>query len=76
MTIPAALAVYFIIWWTVLFCILPLDVRSQAETGDVTKGTEPGAPVAPQMRRKAIITTLVSLVVFALVYVLWVWSEM
>jgi predicted secreted protein len=76
MTIPAALAVYFIIWWTVLFCILPLDVRSQVEAGEVTKGTEPGAPVAPHLARKAIITTLVSLVVFALVYVLWVWSEM
>ena len=49
----AAFAVYFVIWWTVLFCVLPLNVQSQSETGNVTTGTEPGAPVAPQLWRKA-----------------------
>jgi predicted secreted protein len=76
MTLSAALAVYFIIWWTVLFCILPLNVRSQVEAGEVTEGTEPGAPVAPQLARKAIITSIVSLVVFGFVYALWVWADM
>ena len=72
----AAFAVYFIIWWTVLFCVLPLNVRSQSETGEVTAGTEPGAPVAPQLWRKAIITSIVSVPVFVLVYVLWVWADL
>jgi predicted secreted protein len=76
MSITAALAIYFIIWWTVLFCILPLGVKSQAEAGEVVAGTEPGAPVVPGLKRKAVITSLVSLVVFALVYVLWVWADM
>ncbi|MFY8038717.1 MAG: DUF1467 family protein [Bosea sp. (in: a-proteobacteria)] len=71
MSLLAAFAVYFVIWWTVLFCILPLDIRSQAEAGEVTHGTEPGAPVAPQLVRKALITSAVALVVFAGVYVGW-----
>jgi predicted secreted protein len=71
MSLLAAVAVYFVIWWTVLFCILPLDIRSQAEGGDVAHGTEPGAPVAPQLARKALITSFVALVVFAGVYVGW-----
>jgi predicted secreted protein len=71
MSLLAAFAVYFVIWWTVLFCILPLDIRSQAEAGDVAHGTEPGAPVAPQLARKALITSAVALVVFAGVYVGW-----
>mgnify|MGYP002654316333 CR=1 FL=1 len=75
MTWWAALAVYFIIWWVVLFCILPLNITSQAEGGEVPAGTDPGAPVSPQLQRKAIITSLVSLVVFVIVYALWVWSE-
>ncbi len=75
MTWWAALAIYFIIWWTVLFCILPLNVRSQEEAGERLLGTDPGAPVAPELGRKAI-TSLVSLVVFAGVYVLWVWAEL
>lgn len=69
MSISGALALYFIIWWTVLFAILPFGIKSQAETGEVTAGTEPGAPVAPDMRKKALWTTLISLVVFGVVYV-------
>lgn len=71
MSVLAGFAVYFVIWWTVLFCILPLNIRSQAESGEVAHGTEPGAPVAPQLVRKALITSAVALVIFAGVYVGW-----
>jgi predicted secreted protein len=47
------------------------DIRSQAEAGEITHGTEPGAPVAQQLARKAVITSFVALVVFAGVYVGW-----
>lgn len=53
-------ALYFVIWWTLLFAVLPFGVRSQAEAGDVAHGTEPGAPAAPALREKAIWTTFVS----------------
>lgn len=75
MTLTAGIAVYFVIWWVILFCVLPLNVQSQAEKGEIVAGTEPGAPVAPQLLKKALITTAVSAVVFAGVYALWVWSE-
>jgi predicted secreted protein len=71
MTIPGGLAVYFIIWWTVLFAVLPFGVRSQVETGDVVAGSEPGAPVLPQLARKAAITSVVAAVIFAFVWYLW-----
>jgi len=51
---------FFVIWWTVLFAVLPFGVRSQAEAGEVSAGTEPGAPAAPALREKAIWTSLVS----------------
>ena len=76
MSLWAAMAIYFIIWWTVLFCVLPLNVQSQAEKGDVVAGSEPGAPAEPQLLRKAGLTTIVAAVVFVFVYVIWVWSEM
>lgn len=72
----AAFAVYFVIWWVVLFCVLPLNIQSQSEKGDITAGTEPGAPVSPQLARKAAITSVVALLVFAVVYVLWVWADL
>jgi predicted secreted protein len=64
--IPGALAfaVFLTIWFTVLFAILPIGVRSQAEVGEVVPGSEPGAPSAPRLWMKAGLTTLVSIVVF------------
>jgi len=66
--IPTALAfaVFLTIWFTVLFAVLPIGVRSQSESGEVTPGTEPGAPIAPRLWMKAGLTTLVSIVVFVL----------
>lgn len=65
----ASIAIYFIIWWLVLFAALPFGVRSQIEAGDVTQGTEHGAPHQPRMLRKVIWTTIVAGVLFALYYV-------
>ncbi len=64
--IPGALAfaVFLTIWFTVLFAVLPIGVRSQAESGEVVPGSEPGAPTAPRLWMKAGLTTVVAAVVF------------
>ena len=67
-----AIAVYFIIWWVVLFTLLPVGVRSQVEDGDVAPGTEHGAPAKPMLFRKMLMTTVVSFVVFGLFYLVTV----
>ena len=71
MTWQTFLAIYLIIWWTVLFAVLPWGVRSQEESGEVTPGTDPGAPVVPALAVKALWTTIVSAVLFALFYALY-----
>lgn len=55
-----AVVTYVIIWWTVFFAVLPLGVRSQLEEGEVTPGSEPGAPARPDLRRKVALTTAIS----------------
>ena len=65
-TISTGFAIYFVLWWVVLFLTLPFGVRSQHEDGGGTPGTDPGAPVASQMGRKLIWTTALSAVIFAL----------
>jgi predicted secreted protein len=67
---PIGIAIFLTIWWTVLFAILPIGVRSQQEADEVVPGTEPGAPVAPRLLMKAGLTTLVSVAVFAVVWFL------
>jgi predicted secreted protein len=71
MSLATAIAIYFIIWWTVLFAVLPWGVRSQQESGAVAPGTDPGAPAIPRLRRKLIWTTIVAGLVFALWYVVY-----
>jgi predicted secreted protein len=73
MSLPTAIAIYFIIWWTVLFAVLPFGVRSQEESGFVAKGTDPGAPTVPHLQRKLVWTSVVAAVVFAAWYVVYVY---
>ena len=78
MKIGTAIAIYFVVWWIVLFAILPIGVKNAHEAGETTlEGNEPGAPVEHQMGRKAVITTVVSAIVFAIIYVsiqyFWPW---
>jgi predicted secreted protein len=67
-TISTAFAIYFVIWWIVLFLTLPFGVRSQHEDGGGVPGTDPGAPIASLMGRKLIWTTVLSAVFFAVAW--------
>jgi predicted secreted protein len=71
---PLAVAIYLTIWWIVLFAILPFGVRSSEEESDTPIGGDPGAPVAPKLWIKAVATTVVATILFALfvLYVNWV----
>jgi predicted secreted protein len=73
MSTTTALAIFFLIWWVVLFAVLPWGVRSQHEGGEVAPGTDPGAPIIPHLGRKLVMTTVVALVVFAGWYVVYVY---
>lgn len=72
MSITTALATYFVVWWIILFAVLPFGVRSQAEEGEVSPGTDPGAPAIPHLWAKLLWTTIVSAVVFGVAAYLFV----
>jgi predicted secreted protein len=65
-SLSTSLAIYFVLWWVVLFLTLPFGVRSQHEDGAGAPGTDPGAPILARMGRKLIWTTLISGVIFAI----------
>ena len=69
MKLTSAIAIYFITWWLCLFITLPFGVRNSDEEGvPVGEGHEAGAPVRPMLWRKVAATTVLSAIVFALVY--------
>lgn len=61
-------AIYFVVWWIVLFAVLPFGVRGQHEDGEVTYGTDPGAPIKAHLWQKALATTLISAVLTVLIF--------
>jgi predicted secreted protein len=72
LSLTTSIAIYFLVWWTVLFAVLPWGVRSQHEIGEIPPGTDPGAPAIPALRSKLIWTTVVATAVFAAFNVVYV----
>ncbi len=68
MSVTSAVAIYFIIWWTVLFAVLPFGLRTQAEAGMVVPGTPESAPARLRIGRIVLATSIVAGLVFAAVY--------
>ena len=68
MTITAALILFSVTWFMVLFCVLPVRFESQGDRGKITPGTPASAPEDAMIGRKAKITTVISTVIFALLY--------
>lgn len=62
------LVVYLITWWIVLFTTLPLRITGQHETGEIVGGTEPGAPVDPRLKEKALLTTVLTSVLWLIFF--------
>ncbi|MEL6504800.1 MAG: DUF1467 family protein [Pseudomonadota bacterium] len=71
MGIATAIAVYFLIWWTTLFISLPFRMRSQIDDGFVVEGSEPAAPANPQLLRRMLWNSVLSLGVFALYWLIF-----
>jgi predicted secreted protein len=63
-------AVYFILWWMVLFVTLPFSLRTQDDEENVTLGTVSSAPAGRHMLRAVIRTTIVTTLIFAALYLL------
>ena len=62
------LAVYAVLWWLVIFMVLPWGNRP-IDAEDVARGHAPSAPKKPHMLAKMAVTTVISGVIWGLVYV-------
>jgi predicted secreted protein len=66
MSLALGIALYFIIWWTLLFTVLPFGIRSQQEANQIVPGSDPGAPVLPQLGKKILINTIVAAILWGI----------
>lgn len=63
MTWATHVAIYIIIWWLTLFAVLPWGVRPPDQPGE---GHVPSAPERPRLGLKALVTTVISVVIYAI----------
>ena len=72
MSVTGAIVVFTLVWWMVFFAMLPIGVRGQHEANEIAPGTEPGAPVEPNLKRKALWTSAIAVpITIALEIALW-----
>lgn len=62
-----SIVVFFLAWWLAFLCVLPWGVRP-SETPE--EGHEPGAPDRPRLWMKALVTTGIALVLWAIAYLI------
>lgn len=68
MSIAGGIVVFVIIWWMVLFMVLPIGVQTQHEAGEIEPGSAPSAPTAPRLLRKMLITTGIAAVLWGIFF--------
>ncbi len=72
MPVATALAIFFLMWWVVLFAVLPWGIKSQHEDEDIAPGTDPGAPTKAMVGWKLLWTTGVAMAIYAICYLVYV----
>ena len=67
MAITSAIVLFAVIWFLTLFIVLPLKLKTQGDLGKVDHGTHAGSPENPQMKKRFLVTTVVAVIVWAVV---------
>lgn len=67
MGITSAIVLFAVIWFMVLFIVLPLNLTTQGEEGKVVPGTPRSAPANLRMGRKIRIVTIWAVVAWVVI---------
>ena len=71
MGITGSIIVYVLIWWMIFFSVLPIGIQSKKEIfKERIDGIDPGAPNNPKIGKKFLITTIITSIIFIVIYYL------
>ena len=71
MGITGSIIVYVLIWWIIFFSVLPVGIQSKKEKfKEGLEGIDPGAPNNPKIAKKFLITTIITSIIFIVIYYL------
>ena len=64
MGVVSGIVVYMMIWWVVIFAVLPLGIKREVHC---TQGHDTGAPMKTYLFHKFIFTTILSGIIWVIV---------
>ena len=67
MGITSGLVLFAVIWFMTFLIVLPIRVVTQGDRGEIVPGTHAGAPEQHHLKAKALITTGVAIVLWAII---------
>ena len=71
MGVTGSIIVYVLIWWIIFFSVLPVGIQSNKEKfKEKIDGIDPGAPINPNIGKKFLITTILTSIIFLIIYYL------
>lgn len=75
MNIVSAIVLFAVIWFLVLFVVLPIRLETQGDVGETLKGTHAGSPATGfSMKKRLRITTLAAIPVWAIITAVILWG--
>ncbi|KNG93615.1 DUF1467 family protein [Pseudaestuariivita atlantica] len=67
MGITSALVLYAVFWFLTFLVVIPIRLQTQGDVGEVVPGTHAGAPQIHNLRKKALITTVIAAILWVIV---------
>lgn len=70
MGITSAIVLFAVVWFMTFLMALPIGTRTQGDENEIVPGTHAGAPEHHHLKRKAIWTTVVTVVIWIVLYLI------
>jgi|TARA_Y100001970_G_scaffold220753_1_gene271227 predicted secreted protein len=68
LSLTGSLIIYVLIWWIVFFALLPIDVNREKKQNII--GIDAGAPENPKIIKKFVYSTLITSIIFIIIFLL------
>ncbi|MCC1494235.1 DUF1467 family protein [Cognatishimia sp. F0-27] len=67
MGITSGIVLFAVIWFMTWLVVIPIRIKTQGDLGEIVPGTHAGSPEVHNLKRKAWITTGVSVVLWIII---------
>ena len=70
MTITSAIVLFSVIWFMILFIVLPLNINTQKDNQEIIRGTAPSAPSNLNLKNKIKLVTFVAFLIWLPIFLI------